>query len=44
MCVYHEAAGLFTIHKAFGNSTRSQDLISVTQDHRSVRFPVKNTL
>lgn len=43
MCVYHEAAGLFTIHEAFGNGARTQDLISVTQDQRSVRFPVKKT-
>lgn len=44
MCIYHETAGLFTIHEAFGNSTRSQNLISVTRDHQSVRFSVKNTL
>lgn len=28
-CVYHEAAGLFTIHETFGNSISSQDLIAV---------------
>lgn len=29
--VYHEAAGLFAIHEAFGDGTSSQDLITMRQ-------------
>lgn len=36
MCAYHEAAGLFAIHKSFGDSVSSQDLITTRKQESNI--------